>query len=146
MNANNGLGIVTDTKYLLLAVAALAVVSAVAVSAVFFDGSDDSEAGPVIVADTEVIDTKVGEEFTVSLNGNVTTGFDWVVKDSCGLELKKDWYAQNDAGDPPRCGVGGVHHFVFVAEKPGTYELKFDYQRSWEGSEGNLTIVKVTVS
>jgi len=99
-----------------------------------------------IVDCPDSIDAQVGEEFTVPLEGNVTTGYDWKFVSGEGVELVSDWYVSHDAGDPPRCGVGGTHYFKFKCAEKGTYELTFDYLRSWEGSEGNLKVVQITVS
>lgn len=87
---------------------------------------------------------KVGEEFTVGLRGNVTTGYDWVLVSDGGIALVDDLYRVDDPGNPPRVGVGGIHYFTLKAEKAGTYEVDFDYQRVWMGSEGNTVTLKIT--
>ncbi|MBR4686547.1 MAG: protease inhibitor I42 family protein [Candidatus Methanomethylophilaceae archaeon] len=90
------------------------------------------------------ISVKVGEEFTVGLRGNVTTGYDWVLVSDGGIALVDDLYRVDDPGNPPRVGVGGIHYFTLKAEKAGTYEVDFDYQRVWMGSEGNTVTLKIT--
>ncbi len=88
--------------------------------------------------DAEVMHVKAGEVFTVSQRGNATTGYQWKAVSYDGLELVSDRYVPDDAGNPPRCGVGGIQYFEFTAEKAGEYRIVLDYQRSWEGSCGNI--------
>ncbi len=95
--------------------------------------------------DVQATDTgsKTLGEATVSMKGNVTTGYDWVVSSMPeGLTLVKDWYETDTTSG--LVGAGGVHHFTFSGEA-GTYDVVLDYQRSWIGSEGNTQTVQVTI-
>ncbi len=95
-----------------------------------------------IASGSRTMRVKAGEEFRISLKGNATTGFDWVVEAPEGVRLLSDRYVP-DEDKAHMCGAGGVHEFVLVCEREGSFELVFDYQRSWEGSEGNT--LKMTV-
>jgi len=135
-----------DVRYV-LALAVIAV-SAIAIGAVMMGGSPDGQSDDIMDSvqfdESGSMKVKAGQQFTVSFRGNATTGYDWIVASDGGLKVVNDWYQADDAGNPPRVGVGGVHHFTLIAEKAGTYEATFDYQRSWEGSEGNTRTITVT--
>jgi len=131
-----------NNRYVLGA-AALAVVLALA-GTFYLNGSpsqnDSEEVNDMAVEDSKtveiddsgVIKANVGEEFVISLKGNVTTGYQWSVASCEGLNQVSDWYVCDDAGDPPRCGVGGTHYFKFSADNAGTYKITLDYARGWE--------------
>ena len=134
-----------NATILILAIAAIAVASTLAMTYAVTDS--DSE-----VTDVEIIDSygtyekhaSVGEKYTVALKGNVTTGYDWKLVSSDDLKLVKDWYVA-DSNAQGLCGVGGVHYFEFDCEKARNYKIVLDYQRSWEGSEGSVVTVNLTV-
>jgi predicted secreted protein len=112
------------------------------------DDSSMSEIGGEDVKDpsgAEIIHVKVGEVFTVSQKGNATTGFEWKAVSYDGLKMVEGWYAPDDPGNPPRCGVGGTQYYKFTAENAGEYKIVLDYQRSWEGSCGDIVEYKVIV-
>ena len=130
----------TRTMVAIAAVAAVAVIAAAFVVLGDSDGKVDNM--PVIDTDnTDVVNVKVGEEFTISREGNATTGYQWALVSSDGLKPIKDWYEAKNDGH--LMGAGGHHYFTFVAEKEGTYEVVLDYLRSWQGSEGNTVTIKI---
>ncbi len=97
------------------------------------------------IMDEGVINVKAGEEFRITLRGNVTTGFHWFATSYDGLRLVRDWYATDVVDGPPRCGVGGKHTFVFSADEAGTYRIVLDYARQWEGHPIETETYTVTV-
>ena len=133
-----------DTK-VILGISALAVV--LILFGTYYLNPTDSQGDDmdfIMLEGSGDISVKVGEEFTVGLRGNATTGYDWILASEGGIILTEDHYITDDPGNPPRMGVGGVHYFTLNAEKAGTYEVVFDYQREWIGSEGNAVTLKVT--
>jgi len=72
----------------------------------------------------------VGEEFTIHLESNPTTGYRWhPVYDGTLLKL-----ISNDFTLPPSrlIGEGGTEHFNFRAIKLGRTTIKMLYNRRWE--------------
>jgi inhibitor of cysteine peptidase len=134
-----------DMKYVfaISAVAALAVLGGAIV--LFGDSEaqgDNMEA--TFIEESGTMKAKVGEDVTIALEGNRTTGFDWKVVSTDGLELKSDEYTVKPH-EPGLCGVGGTHYFTFHCEKAGTYNVVLDYLRDWEGSQGNTRTVQIVV-
>lgn len=131
-----------DTRTLVVMTAVTVIAALAAAFVVLGDSDGKVDNMPVIDTDnTDVVNVKVGEEFTISREGNATTGYQWVLFSSDGLKYVKDWYAAKEDGY--LMGAGGHHYFTFVAEKEGTYEVVLDYLRSWEGSEGNTVTIKI---
>ncbi|MBE6523139.1 MAG: hypothetical protein E7Z62_08490 [Thermoplasmata archaeon] len=134
-----------DMKYVfaMTAVAALAVLAGAIV--LFGDSEaqgDEMEA--TIIEESGTLKAKVGEDVTIGLEGNVTTGYDWKVVSTDGLKLKSDEYV-TEKTEPMVCGAGGVHYFTFHCEKAGTYNVVLDYLREWQGSEGDTKTVQIIV-
>jgi inhibitor of cysteine peptidase len=79
------------------------------------------------------IDVAAGQEFTIALQSNPTTGYDWhPVVDEQYLTLVKKDYKQNDHTGKPLVGSGGTDYFVYKALKAGETNITFTYYRSWE--------------
>ena len=72
-----------------------------------------------------------GEELTLRLPGNPTTGYLWEVlsNDSGLLEQKEEPVFVSDA---IRTGAGGQIKFLFVPRGIGSTRLKLVYRRPWE--------------
>ena len=76
------------------------------------------------------IETKNGENFSVILEANLTTGYEWMVDfDSAYVELIDKKYVPVF---PELIGSGGEEIFEFLAKKSGTIEITFFYSRPWE--------------
>ena len=86
--------------------------------------SDNSESA-------DVINTKKGESFSVVLDANPTTGYQWNVDfDSEYLQLTdRDFVTQSEG---LMVGAGGQETFNFIALESGETEINFSYLRSWE--------------
>jgi len=92
------------------------------------------------------VEVKAGEEFTVVLNGNPSTGYTWeaVDLDAAMLELVGDPEFVSDS--PGLVGAGGTLTLTFKALQAGTTTLNLVYHRSWEDAEPADTFsVTVTV-
>ena len=72
---------------------------------------------------------KVGEEFTIKLKSNPTTGYHWhPVFDEALLELISNDFTR----ETKLIGASGVHRFDFKAIKPGRTTIKMLCKRRWE--------------
>ena len=73
---------------------------------------------------------RVGDEFTVALDGSPTTGFTWELTrgdpERVSL-LGSDWAATSGVAGGP-----GRQVFRLRGIAPGTAQLEFSYKRSWE--------------
>jgi formylglycine-generating enzyme required for sulfatase activity/predicted secreted protein len=99
----------------------------------------------VLFADTyEDVSIAVGEEFTVDLASNPSTGYEWVLAGSLPnwLELVDKSYTATTPGLP---GGGGTEHWIFRATAPGNTNLTFQYMRPWEGTPIQVHVCRVTV-
>jgi len=79
-----------------------------------------------------VIQAKVGESFTITLESNATTGFSWQLAeglDETRLKLESSKYipAATD-----RVGSGGEEKWIFRALKKGSAKISLKYVRPWE--------------
>ncbi len=86
----------------------------------------------VLRGDTyEEVGVPVGQEFTIDLASNPSTGYSWVLAGSL-----PDWLQQVDktyvADNPGLPGGGGTEHWTFRATKPGSATLTFQYKRRGE--------------
>ncbi|MFC1717083.1 protease inhibitor I42 family protein [Candidatus Poribacteria bacterium] len=93
----------------------------------------DAEPAPDIMEvdnGSETIEVETGEQFTISLQSNPTTGYSWQPKfDSRFLELVESKFASSS---PELIGAGGLETFVFLAHREGQAEITLEYQRPWE--------------
>ena len=77
-----------------------------------------------------------GSEITISLEENPTTGYEWNVTSSTGLEYVNDTYIAPETG---LVGAGGVHVWEYIAAEEGAGEFSAIYKRPWEETIGNET-------
>ncbi len=88
-----------------------------------------------VVSGEEMNGSKVtvteGEELSVALNGNASTGYTWVVQEVDGsiLQLNGD---PDYKADSNLVGSGGTYTYKFTALKTGTTTLKMAYLRTFE--------------
>lgn len=96
--------------------------------ALFSESLTKREKQPIPV---QIMDKKVGEEFSIILDANPTTGYQWSIDyDHEYLELMDRRY--NSEASPEIVGAGGQEVFKFKALKSGITEIKFSYLRLWE--------------
>lgn len=78
------------------------------------------------------ISATVGENFTISLESNQSTGYSW----SCGMVSDNSQVVvagmDYDLPDNSKTGQGGAEVWHMKAVAPGTVKLMFYYARSWE--------------
>ena len=72
---------------------------------------------------------RVGDEVTVVLDENPTTGYRWHADiDTARLQLTADHYE----GPEHRIGAGGTRQLTFAPVQPGQSRLHLVKRRSWE--------------
>jgi predicted secreted protein len=86
------------------------------------------------------LDVRMGEEFTINLCSNPSTGFQWIeeitISDSDIVEqISHEYIGPPEEGDPPPPGTSGSQLWKFKALEVGTSTLLFEYSRNWEGGE-----------
>lgn len=98
------------------------------------DTTDQDDNGSKVEEEKEItkeVETEVGEDFSVSLEGNPSTGYIWSLSEEPDTGLislaSKDIF---DSGDMP--GAPAMQVFNFDALAEGSTELKFEYSRPWE--------------
>jgi inhibitor of cysteine peptidase len=84
------------------------------------------------VKTNESREVSVGEEFTITLDSNPTTGYTWKMStrpDESILGLTGDYF---EAPQTDMVGAPGKHNFRFKALKEGKTSMVFIYWRSFE--------------
>jgi inhibitor of cysteine peptidase len=84
----------------------------------------------------ETVTLPVGSNITISLVENPTTGYEWNVTSSTGLQLVNETH---DAPQTELVGAPGVHIWEYIAAEKGNAEFSAVYMRSWENITGNET-------
>lgn len=96
-------------------------------------------------ADSE-INAEIGENFTVSLESNQSTGYSWslgMISDNSQIVVAGMDY---DLPESSQTGQGGAEVWHLKAVSPGNIKLMFYYSRSWEKEAPAKTITyNVTV-
>jgi inhibitor of cysteine peptidase len=87
----------------------------------------------------------VGQELTLSLESNVTTGFAWEVAGLNTAVLEQVGEPEYKAPQSGLVGAGGVQLFRFKAKAAGQAELKLNYRRAWEKDVPPAKTFTVTV-
>ncbi|MDK2891527.1 MAG: inhibitor of cysteine peptidase [Methanoculleus sp.] len=84
----------------------------------------------------ETVTLPAGSEITISLDENPTTGYEWNVTSSAGLEYVNDTYIAPETG---LVGAGGVHVWEYLAAEEGSAGFSAIYKRPWENETGDET-------
>lgn len=83
------------------------------------------------------IEAAPGDVIKVTLESNVTTGFQWQLAgntDEAAVTLVDHVYVEPDeSGGEPLVGAGGHEEWMFRAAAEGTSELTLEYSQPWEG-------------
>lgn len=80
----------------------------------------------------ETIEVSAGQEFTIALPSNRTTGYQWRLAgrlDETVVRLVRTAYEAPETKLP---GAGGKEVWVFQAVGPGKTAIPLEYARSWE--------------
>ncbi len=81
---------------------------------------------------------------TVKLEENPTTGYQWNLTTTPGLQVMSDTYMPSDTTGK-LVGSGGTHVWDISAIAPGEQKIDAVYKRSWETVTGNETRFSMTV-
>jgi inhibitor of cysteine peptidase len=80
---------------------------------------------------SQPIEVSAGSEFTLSLQSNQSTGYQWVLLDTAALGplqlVSKDYSVPRENQD--RDGAGGTERWVFRAPAVGSAIISLSYQR-----------------
>ena len=96
------------------------------------------------------IEVRAGDEFSVTLCSNPTTGNNWEEDaEISDVELVRqdhqEFTAPGDIDDPPPPGTPGTHTWTFAAIQAGESTITFEYSQPWEGGDKNTWTVTLTV-
>ncbi|MDR0770637.1 MAG: protease inhibitor I42 family protein [Burkholderiales bacterium] len=95
------------------------------------------------------IPLEVGQQLQVRLQGNRSTGHQWVqIEPMRGMLLDASPRYEvplPPEGTEPRPGAGGTEIFSFTASRPGMQALTFEYRRSWETGQEALKKIRYQV-
>jgi inhibitor of cysteine peptidase len=110
----------------------VALIGAVALGAMALSGDEAQPTPSAFTAsdDGSAVSVRVGETFTVVLEGNPTTGYSWQVGavDQAVLTSGEPGYvAESDL-----IGAGGTYTFTFTAVAAGETQVRLVYLRPWE--------------
>ena len=78
------------------------------------------------------VQIKTGETFTITLESNPTTGYQWTVLDVDEKILSQVGDAEYQSKGTVMPGSGGEETFTFKALASGKTELLLGYERPWE--------------
>lgn len=87
--------------------------------------------GDKVTGDT--FETTIGKTFTIALDANATTGYNWsqTTKNTNVVAYVDNAYVA-EARDPQVVGGGGTDTFTFKAVGEGTTTITLAYARPWE--------------
>ena len=81
----------------------------------------------------QIIDTSVGKELSIQLNGNATTGYAWNFSSDSptAYQIIEDDYVENKHPEG-MVGVGGLHIYHIKTLQSGQFTITARYYRPWE--------------
>ncbi len=95
-----------------------------------------------------VMHAVVGEELTLTLGSNPTTGFRWCeeaeISDESVIKQVSHKFVGPGIDKPP--GTSGEEVWTFKALKKGTTTISMEYSRPWEGGEKAEWTVTITAN
>jgi predicted secreted protein len=100
--------------------------------------ADDPDPEPAVFTEPgTVFEVDVGDEVTIVLESNVTTGYAWALETPPLVDVVRfvdDVYVEPDPdlADPDLVGAGGHQELTFEAVGEGTAELSLWYVRSFD--------------
>jgi len=98
----------------------------------------------------EVMHAVVGEELTVTLGSNPTTGFRWSelaeISDETVIRQVSHMYVGKEYETPPPPGTSGEEVWTFEALKEGTVTTFLEYSRPWNPEDIGVWSVTITTT
>ena len=97
----------------------------------------------------EVIRVRQGDEITLGLPENATTGLPLARR--TGRRARREGArcargVPRPAGSSPQLGSGGIRKFRFVAKASGTARLELKHWREWEGEKSVIARFAVDIT
>ncbi|HUC89501.1 MAG TPA: protease inhibitor I42 family protein [Patescibacteria group bacterium] len=80
------------------------------------------------------IEVKKGQQFTISLASNASTGYSWSVDDTYNKNVITKVSNKYQAANTNMSGAPGKELWVFKGANKGSTKLNFKYTRSWEAN------------
>jgi predicted secreted protein len=94
-----------------------------------------------------LINTSVGDNFTISLESTGSTGFNWWAQFDPQYLILRDSATQSPSKSPGMVGVPEMQVFTFEAIKAGNTDVIMLYLQPWEnGTIGKQQIFPVNIS
>ena len=97
-----------------------------------------------------VMHAVVGEELTVTLGSNPTTGFQWSelaeISDETVVQQVSHEFVMSEIADPPIPGAPGEEVWTFKALKKGTVTISLEYSRPWIEEDIGYWTVTITAT
>lgn len=96
-----------------------------------------------------IVSPAAGEIVKITTKGNPTTGYEWTAvpglsaSENDNLVLLSTAYVPTPVADGI-VGSGGAYEWFVTAEKPGTYEFRAQYKRSWEDEPAGAFFFNIT--
>lgn len=90
------------------------------------------------------ISLKTGENFTLNLTENPSTGYAWQINVTDGLKVVNDTYIE-DPNPEKVVGISGTHSWIIEAITSGTQQVNGIYKRTWENTTGTEDTFNLTV-
>ena len=81
------------------------------------------------------IELRVGDTLMITLEGNITTGYQWALLPNPDGVLELQGEPEYVADGKKLMGAGGVYHFTFKAIKTGSTRLDLKYYRAFEPAD-----------
>ena len=78
------------------------------------------------------INVERGQQFTIVLDSNRTTGYLWELSSIPHKEIAELVGSLYQAPDTKKIGSGGREVWTFLAKSPGKTKVSFHYIRPWE--------------
>lgn len=103
--------------------------------------------GPLKINEADngkTINLPTGKTMELTLEGNPTTGYSWLVtsvdENILSVNGEPDYKSDSDL-----TGSGGTFVFSFTAANPGTTQLELGYLRPWEEDVDPIEMYTVTI-
>jgi len=92
----------------------------------------------------KTITLHTGDTLVIKLEGNPTTGYNWLVT-SCDKAILEQQGEPMFKADSSLVGSGGMLTLNFKAIAAGTMNLQLGYMRSWETGAAPLQTYEITI-
>ncbi|NLE65969.1 MAG: protease inhibitor I42 family protein [Lentisphaerae bacterium] len=84
------------------------------------------------IPQTSILVAEPGEIFTIRLEANATTGYQWALKNIKAQDVCLLLSSEYEPSDSGLAGAGGFQVWTFAALERGDATLEFEYLRPWE--------------